>query len=327
VSARAVASESKVLTTKQLRATQNIVSYMGFAWRHPSLTALEVGWRWLFGIPFLYVLWTQAQQILLKVPPSIAGLDRLDGQNPWRSSVVLSNAASLYAPEVAAVLHWLIPIAVVAWAIISGIGRTLVLRRLQKLNGINSQQPQCPLLNQVAAIIPLQFLWIAAQTGFFYLWYRGIAWAAATHITTTVEPDLIGYLCWVIFISLGLFTAWAVVSWTIGFGPTLLIEESCSVTAAVRQSFSLGKPLSSKLAEINLVMGIVRIALIILAMVFCAAPIPFSDEFGQSALNNLYVVIAIVYLIANDLFQVVRLKSYQSLRQHYRGDELYNNRS
>ncbi|WP_263359461.1 hypothetical protein [Acidicapsa ligni] len=300
---------------RKLRATQNIVSFMGFAWSHPSLVAIEVGWRWLFGIPFLYILRIQAQQILIKIPPESAGLDRLDGQNPWRSSVILANAASLYLPEVIAVLHWLVPVAILVWAMVSGLGRSLVLHRMNGLNG----GAKSTFSRHLPGIILAQGLWLVAELGFFYLWFRGVSWAAATHLTTTVNPDLLGYLCWVIVISLGLFTAWAFTSWIVGIVPVLLVEENCSLVAAIGRSFRLGKSLSSKLAEVNLVMSIVRIALIILAMVFCAAPLPFSDQFGQGTMNNLYVVIGILYLIANDLFQIVRLKSYQSLRQHYRG--------
>ena len=34
-------------------------------------------------------------------------------------------------------------------------------------------------------------------------------WVAATHITVTGEPDLVGYFIWAIFLSLGFFTALA----------------------------------------------------------------------------------------------------------------------
>jgi len=41
---------------------------MGWVFSRPSLTALEVGWRWLFGVPFLLVCWVQAQHILAAIP-------------------------------------------------------------------------------------------------------------------------------------------------------------------------------------------------------------------------------------------------------------------
>jgi hypothetical protein len=62
--------------------------------------------------------------------------------------------------------------------------------------------------------------------------------------------------------------------------------------------------------EINLVMGIAKLALIVLAMVFSAAPLPFGDELGPDALHTVWAAATIFYLVSGDLFQVVRLKSY-----------------
>ena len=82
---------------------------MGWVFERPSLTALEVAWRWLFGVPFLVVCWIEAQQILAALPPESAGLTTLDPQNPWVAAVQLSNAWALYQPHVVAVLRWLLP--------------------------------------------------------------------------------------------------------------------------------------------------------------------------------------------------------------------------
>ena len=301
--------------TTETRATQTLVAHMGFCWSHPSLTVIEVAWRWLFGIPFLLVLWAQYQQILVSIPPDSAGLNRLDSQNPFASAVVFANAAGLYAPAVAAVLSWFVPVAVIIWSIVSGLGRALVLHRFNRLG---QSSPVARILPRIPSIIALQMLWVIGQLAFFYLWYRSVSWASATFLTESAEPNLVGYLCWLIFFSLGFFILWGVLSWALTIAPILLTEENCSLPQAISRSFGLGKPLTSKLVEINLVMSIVRIALIVLAMVFCAAPLPFSDQFGPTALNGLYVVIVIAFLLGNDYFQVVRLKSFQFLRQHYR---------
>ena len=288
---------------------------MNFCWRHPSLTAIEVGWRWLFGIPFLLVLESQLQQILLRIPTDSAGLNQLSFQNPWLSTALLADAAALYRPAVAQVLIWLVPVAVLVWAIVSALGRTILIHRLSHLSGTPTLAGA---LGRVPAMIALQFTWIAAQLFTFYLWYRGVNWAAANHLNSTTNPDLLGYLIWLIFFSLGLFTAWALLCWTLAVAPLILLREHRSVVSAIRTAVTLGRPLSSKLVEVNLVMAIVRIALIVLAMVFCAAPLPFADQLSPGALHGLNVLVGILYLIANDFFQVVRLKSFSELTQHYR---------
>jgi len=59
-----------------------------------------------------------------------------------------------------------------------------------------------------------------------------------------------------------------------------MLKEERSALSSIRESLRLGKALTGKLVEINLVMGIVKLALIVLAMVLSAAPLPFSDELG-----------------------------------------------
>jgi hypothetical protein len=56
----------------------------------------------------------------------------------------------------------------------------------------------------------------------------------------------------------------------------------------------------------------------VLAMVFSAAPLPFSDTFGPDMLHWLNVLIAVGSLIGNDYFYVVRLRSFVELWRHYR---------
>ena len=95
---------------------------------------------------------------------------------------------------------------------------------------------------------------------------------------------------WVIFLSLGFFTAWALVSWALSIAPLLMLLEDRSALSSLGQSLRLGKPFTGKLVEINLVMGIVKLALIVLAMVLSAAPLPFSDQLGPDAMHGIYAV-------------------------------------
>ena len=316
---------------EDLRATQNMVGYMGFCWRHKSLTAIEVAWRWAFGVPFLMIAWGQAQRILTEIPPSVAGLDRLEWQNPWASAVVLSQAIGRYEPLVLDVLRWLAPLGVVGWAAASTLGRMLILQRMRTLDRQVGEtrsmaMPVSSVFRRLPGFAALQALWMLALLACFWLWYGTVSWASATYITSGAQPDLVGYLCWLIFLSLGIFTLWALLSWTLAMVPLLLVLEDDkrpgATLRALLGSFRLGRRLSGKLLEVNLVMAIVKIALIVLAMVFSAAPLPFSDEFGAEMLHAINLVVAIWYLLANDFFHVVRIRSFCELWRHYRAPNL-----
>jgi hypothetical protein len=294
--------------TAPLRGTQSLVGQMGWVFRQPSLTAIEVAWRWIFGAPLLLVCWKQGLQILAAFPLQSSGFNSLDAQNPWVAVVQLANVWTFYQPPVFAVLRWLLPAAALAWVVISGIGRNLVLRHME---------PRLPF--QPVEMIALQAAWLALLAATFWGWYRSMQWAAATHISAEGEPDLIGFAAWAIVLSLAFFTAWALLSWALSIAQLLMLLERRSVLSSLGQSLRLGSAFTSKLTEINLVMGIVKLALIVLAMVFSAAPLPFSDELGGSALHVVWIASTVFYLVANDFFHVVRLKGFVEFWRTYRG--------
>jgi hypothetical protein len=291
-----------------IRGTQFLVEHMGAVFKRPLLVAIEIGWRWLAGIPILLFVWKQAQQILATYPLASSGVSSIDAQNPWIAVVQLATIWTYYAPHFASVLRWLLPAAALLWIIVSGLGRNLLLMRMEP--GLRFRP---------AAMIGLQAAWVCLLALTCWAWFRSIQWAAATHITASGEPDLVGYAMWAIFLSLGFFTVWALVSWMLSIAPLLVLLERCSALAALGRSLKLGKAFTSKLAEINLVMGIVKIALIVLAMVFSAAPLPFSDQLGNSSLHIVWAGSAVFYLAAMDYFHVVRVKAFLEFWRILRG--------
>ena len=286
---------------------------MGWVFDRPSLTALEVAWRWIFGIPFLVVCWMEAQRILAVLTLETSGLNAINPQNPWVAAVQLDHALALYQPHVAGLLRWLLPVAALAWVVVSGVGRSLVLKRM----GANLE-PRLPF--RPMQIVVLQAAWLALFAAISWGWLRSMEWAAATHIATAGEPDLIGYSMWAIFLSLGFFTAWALLSWPLAIAPLLALLENWTPAQALARSLRLGKPFTSKLVEINLVMGIVKLALFVVAMVLSAAPLPFSDQLGADTLHWITATAAIFYLVASDYFQVVRLKGFVEFWKMFRGE-------
>jgi hypothetical protein len=280
----------------------------------PWLVAIELGWRWIFGIPFLAICWARGVAVSHALTPEAAGLNRIDSQNPWVAAVQLQHSLSLYLPHVLQVTQWLLPAAALAWIVVSGIGRSLVLRRIDP--ALTAQLAFRP-----GAMMVLQAAWLALLGATWWCWLRSMAWVTATHITSDAEPDLVGYAGWTVFLSLGFFTAWALVNWMLSITPLVMLLEERSVLSALGQSLRLGREFTGKLVEINLVMGIVNLALLVLAMVFSAAPLPFSDELGPDALHVISALSVLFYLVASDYFQVVRLKGFVEFWKMYRGKE------
>ncbi|HET7103342.1 MAG TPA: hypothetical protein VFI20_04585 [Terracidiphilus sp.] len=290
-----------------MRATQTLVDQMGWVFARPGLTLLEIAWRWIFGIPLLMVCALQIARILRAVPPDSTGWSNLDTQNPWVAMVQLVDVWSHYQPLVAALLVWLVPVAALAWVIISGVGRNLVIRRVEPGAAFRPM-----------TVIALQAVWIVLLGLTFWCWYHSIQWVAATHILPSGESDLVGYFIWSIFLSLGFFSLWAVISYPVAIAPLLALLERCGPGVALARSLTLGREFTSRLIEVNLVMGIARLGIIVLAMVFSAAPLPFSDKFGPGVLRAVAAASLVFYLVANDYFQVVRIKSFIQFRGIFR---------
>ena len=295
-----------------LRGTQSLVGQMGWVVGQRPLIAIEIAWRWIFGIPFLALCWIEADKVFAAVPADSAGLTALDAQNPWVAAVELARAWTLYRPHVLQAAAWVAPIAALAWIVISGVGRGLVLRRID---------PAVRLRFRPGAMMMLQAGWLALLGATCWGWFSLMEWLVASYISRGAEPDLVGFAMWAIFLSLGFFTLWALVSWPLSIAPLLMLLEDCSALSALGRSLRLGKPFTSKLAEINLVMGIVNLTLIVLAMVFSAAPLPFSDELGADALHWVNLIAVLFYLLASDYFQLVRLKGFEEFWKMFRGPQ------
>jgi hypothetical protein len=281
-------------TDPSVRGTQSLVHVCAACWKRPSLLGWELLWRWAFGIPAAAILYFEATRIVAPAAVSLSGLSPTD---PEQAGLQLAAAAAALEPHVARTALWLGPLLAVAWAIASGLGRTAVLRRIDP--GLRP----APL-----TLICLQLLRIAALAAVCLGWYSAIRWAAEATLTNTL-PNLVGYSAWLISLTLGIFVLWALLSWIFSIAPLLAMFEGADVRSSLVRSVRLG-PLTGKLVEVNLVLGIVRLALIVLAMVFSAIPLPFTQDMTGMPLYLWWAAVTLLYFVASDFFQVARLAAF-----------------
>ena len=272
----------------------------------------------MFGIPALWIVGTKLKESLLAatdgtLDPAKLGLDKalLNDPvgaltaDPMGAAGKLTAAVGLVLPGVLQVAVWLAPLLLVVWVIVSSLGRTAVLRRAD------------PALHaRPLTMMVLQAFRIAVLATLFVLWFRLMAWsshvAVSGPIAVGAEPNLVGFCALVIVLSLGMFIAWSTVSWWFGMAPLLAMLNGTGVVASLRDAARL-RGLRGELVEINLVMGIVKIALIVLAMVFSATPLPFQTVTTPEFLAWWWAGVAVLYLIGSDFFHVARLVAYLTL--------------
>jgi len=292
-----------------VRGTQSFVQTLAECWQRPSLTALEVLWRWMFGIPVLLLVWREVMRVLAVAPLDVEALRRMTILNPLAASETLAQALAVLLPPLWQVAAWMVPLLLVLWIVWSSLGRTMVLRRADK-----------SLRARPWTLMALQAIRVAALGSSFVVWFLCLQWAGETTVTGPLargdQANLVGYCALVIVTTLGLFTLWAVVSWVFSVAPLLAMLRGEGAFGSLRAAFRLG-PLKGKLVEINLVMGIVKIALIVLALVLSATPLPFESVMTQDALLLWWVGVTLLYLVASDFFHVARLLGYLNLWRAY----------
>jgi len=291
------------------------------------LTGLEILWRWVYGVPALWMVLIQARKILAAHTGGTYDLAHLGLDHALLSDPVgaltadpigavakFTQAISAVWPDIAGVTVWLAPVLVAAWVVVASLGRSAVLRRADSA-----------LLARPFTLMALQLVRLAALGASFWVWYRGIAWGARVAVTSPIatgeDPNLVLYAAIAIVTTLGLFMLWGIVSWVFSIAPMLAMLRGTGVWGSLVAAMRLG-PLKSKLVEINLVMGIVKIALLVLLMVFSATPLPFESVTTPGFLAWWWAGVTVLYLIASDFFHVARLIGYLHLWRTYEAEEI-----
>lgn len=306
--------EGVVIAAGTVRGTQSLVHTMARCWRRPRWTALEVAWRWAFGVPALAVAGYEALRIVRSVPLDVEALRGMSIVDMMGTAATLTKAMELLLPPVLHVLAWLGPLLVAAWVVASAVGRSAVLLRVDGT-----------LHRRLGTLMALQALRVVALLGSFCVWFlllRRIADVTVVRpLATGGEPNLVGYFALAIITTLGLFSAWAIASWAVSVAPLLSMLRNAGAWESLKAAFRVG-PLRSKLVEINLVMGIVKIALIVLAIVFSATPLPFETVATPTFMAWWWLVVTLLYFVASDFFHVTRQVAYLELWRAYEGSSL-----
>lgn len=292
-----------------MRTTQGFIGTLTWMRSRPLLTAIEVTWRWLFGVPALLLAYRELGAVLAAVPWRATGIANLSINqlltDPMSASTMIANAATLLAPGFYAVVAWMAPLLLVVWAVVSGVGRTLVLRRMDVTL---EPRPLTLIVLQLLRLVPL----CAAMAAWWFGLQALARWSILQPIAAGGEPQMMVYVGGAIALTLGLFVLSAAVGWVFSVAPLLAMIHNRGAVQSLRDAVAL-RDLRASLVEINLVLGIVKIALLILAMVFSATPLPFQSITTDEFLLWWTLGVTVVYILASDFFHVARLAGYLRL--------------
>ena len=274
---------------------------MTFVFKHPSLTALELLWRWLAAAPLLFLAWHTLAPTLLAIPLNTAALESMTFLEPVRSATVFARQALPFRSPLEATAKWWIPLAVLVWTAAATLGRTAVLRRADR--SLRPNLPRYALANLTRALL---FLFLLG------LWAGAMLTAVRVTVTHRIyfgqEPNLVLLTAAAVAITLAAFLLWSLSIWALDLQPLQAMTGAHPGANELRQ-------LRSKLIETNLVMGIVRVILLVLALTFSASPLPFQSRETQDYINVWWIGVGLFYVLSSDFFHVVRRVTYLRLLQ------------
>ena len=278
-----------------VRGTQSFVGVMAAVWKRPSLTGLEITWRWSFGVLAFAFVWFFAHGTMLVWIEKFRNIEAILA----RGSLVARLLNDVYAQL------WPLVAGIAIWGAFAGIGRGIVLKRWDP--SLRARRGTMILLAMIRAY------WFA---GLLALWFamliklaRMCVWTPMEH---GLEPSYVPGFAIAVTGTLLLFMLWALVSWILRIAPVLAMLRGLGAFASLRATNRIGA-LRSKLIEVNLVMGIVKVALVVLGMVFSACPLPFESVESPTFLMWWWIGVGVLYLIASDYFHVVRAAAYDAL--------------
>ncbi len=295
------------------RATQGFVGTLTWTVRRPTLTLIEIAWRWLFGVPALLLLYRAGSGVLDAVPWRSTGVQNVTVNqlltDPLRASVALANFAGLILPGLLHVALWMAPLLLAAWVLLSAAGRAILLRRMDR-----------SLRNRFATLLLLQFLRLLPLIAIAAMWWFGLQ-ALARHtilmpIESGGEPEMMVYVGGVIVLTLGLFLFASAIGWIFSAAPILAMRNGTGALASMRDALHL-RFLRGSMMEINLVLSVVKIMLLVLAMAFSAFPLPFVTVITEQYVFFWSLVVGVWYCATSDFFHVTRISGYLHLLQQY----------
>ena len=121
------------MAVNRTRGTQSFVHVLGECWSRPSLLALELAVALaLRRAAPRAVSVRAAANLRRRVKPDCRYRHLTSSRLSIRcvASEIASAVYAMLAPPILRTAFWLVPVAILTWAIVSGIGRNAVLRRL-----------------------------------------------------------------------------------------------------------------------------------------------------------------------------------------------------
>ena len=272
--------------------------------RTPGLLAMELLWRWSFGLGVLGLLltaWTRLRPVLML---DEAELRTLDTSNPVTLASQIVALFEPYAPLLLRVALWVAAGAALLWIVTATVGRTVITRAL-----VRNEMPT-DVANQAKASSrwPAHAILHAARV--LMLLIPAIGYLAGV-LLASLAGGTENPISAAILVLTPFFTAcvlWSLVNWVLSLAPLFVEREGLGALDAIVAALNFVQRRRTELASIAQWNGalrtVVAVALTVLGAATLSAGGPLWLRVALVALETL------AYLVLSDWLLLARLAAY-----------------
>jgi hypothetical protein len=268
--------------------------------RDPLIFMLEILWRWSFALLACLLLFAVGAMLLGPLPIVKRWPDVWNSHDPqligaFFVGIVLRLGSKLIIAAVAASIA-----IVLVWAILSGLGRSVIVKRLRA--GITSLR--------FLSIMALQFL-RAFLTWFCLVLLLAALFGEALIAIRGPQPDLVLYYLMAMPSIILISGFWLVLNWYLTLA-VIFGREGQSFRSAFQQARQTVARQRSDFAGTGFVFLLMRLAILLAALAICGLA---SRSAGSSPQGyfTLVMVVAAVYFAVSDFLYMSRMAAYLAL--------------
>lgn len=270
--------------------------------RHePSLLAIEVAWRWIFGAVALALLafaFFRLQHAVIINPEEDAQLHSMSPESIGQALILIAYRAIPVAAHLAAII---VPALLILWTIAASIGRAAI---MAKLLGQDHTRLQWSAFIGVHALRALSVLGL-------FVGYLAASFGAAV-LSNPENPNyLLSALVFLVMFVV-VVAIWMWVHWVLSIAAIYPIKDSASLLVSLKSAFQLVQRKPGELAGIATGNGTARSIVALVFTFFGLLPLPLYPV-APGLLTVIEIIIALAYCVVSDWFLLARLVGYMEV--------------
>jgi len=269
--------------------------------RNPSIAAIEIAWRWTFGLigTILLLLGTRAFLAGLKV--SDGDEQALHGQDPMMIAAALMHILQqdgVLIRLLAIIAAVAIPSAIV-WIAAATLGRAATLRRLIPASHVN-----------VKAIFGITLARAGLLLAAVISWYAWMVLCAFLTLSST-ESSYPLYLLLSMLALPVIAIVWGILNWILSLAPLVAVRDGSNSWKAYSDTVRVVRRHRGEFVSVTTWLGLPRLAGMVIAFMIAVVVLIASDSvvIGSIAV----AIVTLAYCAVADYLYIVRLAAYAQI--------------